>query len=165
MLTDLIAEGVDSCLVGNQGGFDSIVLQSLWALKEKHPHITYTTMLFWLICLERKKNGLPMSRWRRSIQRGWNLYIPGTLSPGETSGWFGVGCSCNLHHLFLGQCGSVCRTGGEETETSYQHCISDAYRNWIIEHPLYIGRGPASRGAFNTRYETNYLIVPSRDYH
>ena len=40
VLTKLIAEGVDSFLVGNQGGFDSIVLHSLRMLKEKYPHIT-----------------------------------------------------------------------------------------------------------------------------
>ena len=48
LLTELIAEGVDSFLVGNQGGFDSIVLHSLRMLKEKYPHITYNVVLAYM---------------------------------------------------------------------------------------------------------------------
>lgn len=48
VLTELIAEGVDSFLVGNQGGFDSIVLNSLRMLKEKYPHITYNVVLAYM---------------------------------------------------------------------------------------------------------------------
>ena len=48
VLDKLIAEGVDSFLVGNQGGFDSIVLHTLRILKEKHPHITYNVVLAYM---------------------------------------------------------------------------------------------------------------------
>lgn len=48
VLTRLIAEGVDSFLVGNQGGFDSTVLHTLRLLKEKHPHITYNVVLAYM---------------------------------------------------------------------------------------------------------------------
>lgn len=48
VLEELISEGVDSFLVGNQGGFDSIVLQSLRMLKEKYPHITYNVVLAYM---------------------------------------------------------------------------------------------------------------------
>ncbi|MGN0341686.1 MAG: SLOG family protein [Roseburia sp.] len=48
VLTELISEGVDSFLVGNQGGFDSIVLHSLRMLKEKYPHITYSVVLAYM---------------------------------------------------------------------------------------------------------------------
>ena len=48
VLTGLIAEGVDSFLVGNQGGFDSAVLHTLRLLKEKHPHITYNVVLAYM---------------------------------------------------------------------------------------------------------------------
>ena len=41
VLNELIAEGVDSFLVGNQGGFDRIVLHTLRRLKKKYPHIVY----------------------------------------------------------------------------------------------------------------------------
>lgn len=48
VLTRLIAEGVDSFLVGNQGGFDSTVLHTLRLLKEKYPHITYNVVLAYM---------------------------------------------------------------------------------------------------------------------
>lgn len=48
VLDDLVAEGVDSFLVGNQGGFDSIVLHALRQMKEKHPHITYNVVLAYM---------------------------------------------------------------------------------------------------------------------
>ena len=48
VLTRLIAEGVDSFLVGNQGGFDSTVLHTLRLLKEKHPHISYNVVLAYM---------------------------------------------------------------------------------------------------------------------
>ena len=48
VLTRLIAEGVDSFLVGNQGGFDSAVLHTLRLLKEKHPHIAYNVVLAYM---------------------------------------------------------------------------------------------------------------------
>lgn len=48
ILNELITEGVDSFLVGNQGSFDSIVLHTLRLLKEKHPHITYHIMLAYM---------------------------------------------------------------------------------------------------------------------
>ena len=48
VLDELIAEGVDSFLVGNQGGFDSTVLHALRLLKEKHPHITYNVVLAYM---------------------------------------------------------------------------------------------------------------------
>ena len=48
VLTGLVAEGVDSFLVGNQGGFDSAVLHTLRLLKEKHPHITYNVVLAYM---------------------------------------------------------------------------------------------------------------------
>lgn len=48
VLTGLIAEGVDSFLVGNQGGFDSTVLHTLRLLKEKHPYITYNVVLAYI---------------------------------------------------------------------------------------------------------------------
>ena len=48
VLKDLINEGVDSFLVGNQGGFDSTVLHTLRLLKEKHPHITYNVVLAYM---------------------------------------------------------------------------------------------------------------------
>lgn len=48
VLEELISEGVDSFLVGNQGGFDSIVLHSLRMLKEKYPHITYNVVLAYM---------------------------------------------------------------------------------------------------------------------
>lgn len=48
VLTGLIAEGVDSFLVGNQGGFDSVVLHMLRLLKGKHPHITYNVVLAYM---------------------------------------------------------------------------------------------------------------------
>ena len=48
VLSCLIDEGVDSFLVGNQGGFDSIVLNSLRMLKEKYPHITYNVVLAYM---------------------------------------------------------------------------------------------------------------------
>ena len=48
LLSCLIDEGVDSFLVGNQGGFDSIVLHTLRQLKEKHPHITYNVVLAYM---------------------------------------------------------------------------------------------------------------------
>lgn len=48
VLEDLISEGVDFFLVGNQGEFDSIVLQSLRMLKEKYPHITYNVVLAYM---------------------------------------------------------------------------------------------------------------------
>lgn len=48
VLTRLIAEGVDSFLVGNQGGFDSTVLHTLRLLKEKHPHIIYNVVLAYM---------------------------------------------------------------------------------------------------------------------
>jgi len=48
VLSCLIDEGVDSFLVGNQGGFDSIVLHTLRLLKEKHPHITYNVVLAYM---------------------------------------------------------------------------------------------------------------------
>lgn len=47
-LTELIAEGVDSFLVGNHGGFDSAVLHTLRLLKEKYPHITYNVVLAYM---------------------------------------------------------------------------------------------------------------------
>lgn len=47
-LTELIAEGVDSFLVGNQGGFDSTVLHLLRKLKEKYPHISYHVVLAYM---------------------------------------------------------------------------------------------------------------------
>lgn len=47
-LTELIAEGVDSFLVGNQGGFDSTVLHVLRELKEKYPHISYHVVLAYM---------------------------------------------------------------------------------------------------------------------
>ena len=47
-LTELIAEGVDSFLVGNQGGFDSTVLHLLRKLKDKYPHITYNVILAYM---------------------------------------------------------------------------------------------------------------------
>lgn len=48
VLTGLITEGVDSFLVGNQGGFDSTVLHTLRLLKEKHPYITYNVVLAYM---------------------------------------------------------------------------------------------------------------------
>ena len=48
VLSHLIDEGVDSFLVGNQGGFDSTVLHTLRLLKEKHPHITYNVVLAYM---------------------------------------------------------------------------------------------------------------------
>ena len=48
VLAGLIAEGVDSFLVGNQGGFDSTVLHTLRLLKEKHPYITYNVVLAYM---------------------------------------------------------------------------------------------------------------------
>lgn len=48
ILNELITEGVDSFLVGNQGSFDSIVLHTLRLLKEKHPHITYHIVLAYM---------------------------------------------------------------------------------------------------------------------
>lgn len=48
VLSRLIDEGVDSFLVGNQGGFDSIVLHTLRLMKEKHPHITYNVVLAYM---------------------------------------------------------------------------------------------------------------------
>lgn len=48
VLIELISQGVDSFLVGNQGGFDSIVLHSLRMLKEKYPHITYNVVLAYM---------------------------------------------------------------------------------------------------------------------
>lgn len=48
ILNQLITEGVDSFLVGNQGSFDSIVLHTLRLLKEKHPHITYHIVLAYM---------------------------------------------------------------------------------------------------------------------
>lgn len=48
VLTGLIEEGVDSFLVGNQGGFDSTVLHTLRLLKEKHSHITYNVVLAYM---------------------------------------------------------------------------------------------------------------------
>ncbi len=48
VLTDLIAEGVDSFLVGHQGGFDSIVLRTLKILKERYPHIIYQAVLVYM---------------------------------------------------------------------------------------------------------------------
>ena len=48
VLTKLIAEGVDSFLVGNQGGFDSTVLHTLRLLKEEYPHITYNVVLAYM---------------------------------------------------------------------------------------------------------------------
>ena len=48
MLTELIAKGVNSFLVGNQGGFDSIVLYALRMLKEKYPHIPYNVVLAYM---------------------------------------------------------------------------------------------------------------------
>ena len=48
ILNELITEGVDSFLVGNQGSFDGIVLHTLRLLKEKHPHITYHIVLAYM---------------------------------------------------------------------------------------------------------------------
>lgn len=48
VLSRLIDEGVDSFLVGNQGGFDSIVLHTLRLMKEKYPHITYNVVLAYM---------------------------------------------------------------------------------------------------------------------
>lgn len=48
VLTELIEEGVDSFLVGNQGGFDNIVLHLLRVLKDKYPHITYNVVLAYM---------------------------------------------------------------------------------------------------------------------
>lgn len=47
-LTNLIEEGVDSFLVGNQGGFDHLVLHTLRLLKKQHPHITYSVVLAYM---------------------------------------------------------------------------------------------------------------------
>lgn len=48
ILNDLIAEGVDSFLVGNQGGFDSTVLNALRLLKQTYPHINYNIVLSYM---------------------------------------------------------------------------------------------------------------------
>lgn len=48
VLNELIKEGVDSFLVGNQGGFDSTVLRALRLLKEKYPHISYNVVLAYM---------------------------------------------------------------------------------------------------------------------
>lgn len=60
VLTELIAEGVDSFLVGNQGGFDSIVLHTLRRLKENYPHIAYHVVLAYM----------------PSTKKGWFPYEP-----------------------------------------------------------------------------------------
>lgn len=48
LLTTLIAESIDSFLVGNQGSFDSTVLHALRLLKKKHPNITYNVVLAYM---------------------------------------------------------------------------------------------------------------------
>ena len=48
VLTDLIAEGVDSFLVGNQGSFDSAILHTLRLLKQKYSHINYNVVLAYM---------------------------------------------------------------------------------------------------------------------
>lgn len=48
VLTKLIAEGVDSFLVGNQGNFDNIVLHTLRQMKKNYRHITYHVVLAYM---------------------------------------------------------------------------------------------------------------------
>ncbi len=47
-LIQLIAEGVDAFLVGNQGTFDSRVLAVLRELKKVYPHISYHVVLAYM---------------------------------------------------------------------------------------------------------------------
>ena len=60
VLTDLIAEGVDSFLVGTQGSFDSAILHTLRLLKQKYSHINYNVVLAYM----------PGAR------EGWSAYDP-----------------------------------------------------------------------------------------
>lgn len=48
VLTDLIAEGVDSFLVGNQSSFDSAILHTHRLLKQKYSHINYNVVLAYM---------------------------------------------------------------------------------------------------------------------
>ena len=41
-------KGIDSFIVGNQGGFDNMVLCSLRELKQKYPHIRYNVILAYM---------------------------------------------------------------------------------------------------------------------
>ena len=45
VLVDLVDEGIDTFLVGNQGHFDSLVLSLLRQLKQEYPHIAYHIVL------------------------------------------------------------------------------------------------------------------------
>lgn len=45
---ELIGQGVDEFLVGNQGQFDSMVCRCLKSLQEKYPHIHYSVVLAYL---------------------------------------------------------------------------------------------------------------------
>ena len=48
-ITDLIEnENADSFLVGNQGGFDALVLSALRDAKKKYPHISYNVVLAYM---------------------------------------------------------------------------------------------------------------------
>ena len=44
----IVEDGVASFLVGNQGHFDSLVLNALRHLKEKYPHINYNVVLAYM---------------------------------------------------------------------------------------------------------------------
>lgn len=48
ILVELIDEGVDSFLVGNQGGFDGLVLHMLRKLQQEYPHISYRVVLAYM---------------------------------------------------------------------------------------------------------------------
>ena len=47
-IEDLIQKSVDTFYVGHQGSFDSMVLNCLKQLKEKHPHISYSVVLAYM---------------------------------------------------------------------------------------------------------------------
>lgn len=44
----IIAKGVDSFLVGNQGTFDAMALYALRRLKQKYPYISYNVVLAYM---------------------------------------------------------------------------------------------------------------------
>ena len=44
----IINRGVSSFLVGNQGGFDSMVHKALRELKQQHPHVCYNIVLAYM---------------------------------------------------------------------------------------------------------------------
>lgn len=48
VLSKLIAEDVDSFLVGNQGNFDNTVLYALRQMKENYRHITHHVVLAYI---------------------------------------------------------------------------------------------------------------------